>query len=180
MMRSAIASTFFAAACACIAGCSTSSPPSGGNTSSSSSGGSGGGGSSSGGTGGMVPVMFDFGTTLPSLNGGKGQVVNAHVGDTVIWKNDDVCSAAEVAAGAGCVTGGGVSHGVVGCTDVSNNVCGTPGDAGPWSTYLGVTGTGDSMNPPIVGQFQFTSAGTYQYDCSIHGNMMIGQVVVTP
>jgi hypothetical protein len=29
-------------------------------------------------------------------------------------------------------------------------------------------------------QFQFTSPGTYQYDCAVHGQMMTGTIVVMP
>jgi plastocyanin len=156
-----------------------SSSSSSGSASSSGSGSSSGSSSSSGGGAGTTKtVMFDFTTTEATLNGGKGQVVNANVGDTVVWQNDDVCPAAEATA-AGCPIGSGVQHGVIGCTDLVNSICGVM-DAGAWGGYAGAVATGSTTAPPIVGQFQFTTAGTYLYECSIHGNMMIGQVVVSP
>jgi plastocyanin len=36
-----------------------------------------------------VPAKFDFATTAPTLNGGKGQMLSIHVCDTVTWTNDD-------------------------------------------------------------------------------------------
>jgi plastocyanin len=142
-------------------GCSSStSPPATGNTSSSSSGGSGSGSSSSGGGGGTTKYKFDFAATANNLNGGKGQVINAHVGDTIVWTNDDV----------------GVAHSIVPCTTDCNSTS-MNGAALFTTTGTGmlVTGTAAGVDfPPVT----FTAAGTYLYECGVHTTMMIGQVIV--
>jgi len=176
-MTRAIASTLFGAACLSLMACSTSDSGGGGGNGSSSGSSSS---SSSGGSGPKtIPVMFDFGTTNPALNGGKGQVVNAHVGDTVVWKNDDLCTGDADAGGCANMQGTMQFHNVIGCVDAKNGVCGTT-DAGAWAMYSGTAANGDATNPPIIGQYTFTAPGTYQYECGIHLQMMIGQVVVTP
>jgi plastocyanin len=165
-MTRAIASTIFGATCLCLAACTSNNPSPAGTSSSSGSG----SGSSGAGGPSTITVMFDFATTDPKLNGGKGQVVPAHVGDTVVWKNDDVCPQGEIDAGMCTDTPGtGEQHSIA-----------STGDAGAWGMYGGTLATGSAASPPIVGQFTFTSAGTYTYQCSIHGPMMIGEVDVTP
>ena len=145
-------------------GCSSStSPPATGNTSSSSSGGSGSGSSSSGGGGAMVMAKFDFKSTAPSLNGGKGQVLNIHVGDTVTWVNDELPTAP-----------GGNTHSIVPCTTDCGNMS-TNGATVFTATATPIAGTAAGVAfPPVT----FTTAGTYTYECGIHTTMMIGQVIV--
>ena len=40
------------------------------------------------------------------------------------------------------------------------------------------TSSGIQTGPGNTYQFTFTTAGTYQYDCAVHGQMMTGTIVV--
>ena len=161
--------------------CSSSSPPStgnsssGGSTGSSSSSGSGSGSSSSGsgssssssgssssssGGGGATRYKFDFAATANTLNGGKGQVIHAHVGETIIWTNDDA----------------NTPHSIVPCTTDCSSTS-MNGAALFTATGTGALVTGSTAGvdfPPVT----FTAAGTYLYECGVHTTMMIGQVIV--
>jgi plastocyanin len=142
-----------------LTACSSSNnpPPSEGNSSSSGGGSSS---SSSGSATGAKKYKFDFAATANTLNNGKGQIINAHVGDTIIWTNDDP----------------GIPHGIVPCT---TDCMSTSMNGASLFTATGtgapITGTAAGVDfPPVT----FTAAGTYLYECSIHTTMMIGQVVV--
>jgi plastocyanin len=96
----------------------------------------------------IVPAKWDFAVSGSALNGGKGQVLSIHVCDTVVWTNDD----------------NGTMHSVV-----------STGGGFDFSTPV-VTGT--TAGVPLGQGVQFSQAGTFTYDCGIHGNLMIGQVTV--
>jgi len=143
-----------------LTACSSSTtPPAGGNSSSSSGGGTG--SSSSGGpAAGPKKYKFDFAATANTLNNGKGQVINAKVGDTIVWTNDDP----------------GIAHGIVPCTtDCMSTSMNGASLFTATGTGMILTGTAAGVDyPPVT----FTAAGTYLYECSVHTTMMIGQVVV--
>jgi len=123
----------------------------------------GSGSSSSGGGGKTWPAKFDFAATAPTLNGGKGQVINIRVGDTVVWTNDELPSAP-----------GGNSHSIVPCTTDCNNMS-TNGASVFTATATPIAGSAAGVPfPPVT----FATAGTYTYECGIHLSMMIGQVTV--
>jgi plastocyanin len=99
------------------------------------------------GSGAAVSAKWDFAVSMPSNNGGKGQVLTVHRCDTVTWTNDD----------------NGTSHSVV-----------STGGGFTFSTPVVVgTAAGAPLSP-----IQFTTKGTFTYDCGVHGAMMIGQITV--
>jgi plastocyanin len=102
------------------------------------------------GAGTTVFAKFDFAATANTLNGGKGQLLSVNVCDSVVWQNDDV----------------GAEHGVLSPPDV--------GSLFNTGTLVGTAADGGAAFPAV----KFTTAGTYSYDCAIHGNMMIGQITV--
>jgi plastocyanin len=139
-----------------LTACSSNNPPPSNGSSSSSGGGSS--SSSSGSATGSKKYKFDFAATANTLNNGKGQVINAHVGDTIIWTNDDP----------------GIGHGIVLCTADCMSTSMT-GASLFTATATPITGTAAGVDfPPVT----FTAAGTYLYECSVHTTMMIGRVVV--
>jgi len=141
-----------------LTACSSSNPPPSNGNGSSSGGGSS--SSSSGSATGAKKYKFDFASTNNALNGGKGQVINAHVGDTIIWTNDDA----------------NTQHGIVPCTTdcMSTSMNGASLFTATGTGAL-VMGTAAGVDfPPVT----FTAPGTYLYECSVHTTMMIGQVVV--
>ena len=146
----------FGAASVFLTACSSdNTPPSNGGG---SSGGGGSSSSSSGSANGPKRYKFDFAATAATLNGGKGQVINAKVGDTIIWTNDDA----------------NIGHGIELCTTdcMSTSMNGSTLFT---ATATAITGTAAGVDfPPVT----FTAAGTYLYECSVHTTMMIGQVVV--
>ncbi len=99
------------------------------------------------GSGATVQAKWDFAVSMASLNGGKGQLLTAHVCDTVVWTNDD----------------NGISHSVV-----------STGGGFTFSTPIVAGTTAGVALAPV----QFTSKGTFTYDCGVHGMMMIGQITI--
>jgi plastocyanin len=139
---------------ALLAGCSGNSPTSPADGGGSNGGGSNGGGSSGGNSGG-------------STNSPPPQAAAVTVGN-ILFKsghNGTTNPAVDTVAVGGTVTWTWVSSG-----DISHSIqsIGTPSftssaiQAGNGKTY----------------QMQFTAAGTYQYDCAVHGAAMSGTIVV--
>ena len=148
---------------AAVAGCSsdnaTPAPDSGssgsGSGSSSSSGSSS--GSDSGGTDSGMGCAADGGASVPAK-----------------W---------DFAASAPALNGG---KGQVLSVHVCDTIVWTNDDVGIMHSVVS-TGGGFAFSTPaiagttagvVLGSVQFPSAGTFTYDCGIHGNLMIGQVTV--
>lgn len=116
-------------------------------------GGSGGGGAGGGGDVGGGPPPGTLTVTLGNnfFRSDRNRSVNPAV-DTVLVGGTVTWT---------WVNTGGVPHNVesIGTPDFPDS----PLETGNGSTY----------------QLTFTTAGTYRYDCAVHGNMMTGVVVVT-
>jgi plastocyanin len=141
------------AACSGDNGSSLTSPGSGGGSGSGSGGGYGNGGSGTGGnTGGGTPTSGDVAVIVGNIF-----MKSAH--------NGSVNPAVDTVAVGGSVTWtwtntGNVPHGIQSLgSPVFRN-----------STVL--TGNGSTY------RVTFNTAGTYQYDCLVHGTMMPGTIVV--
>jgi len=141
------------AACSGDNGSSLTSPGSGGGSGSGSGGGYGNGGSGTGGnTGGGTPTSGDVAVIVGNIF-----MKSAH--------NGSVNPAVDTVAVGGSVTWtwtntGTVPHGIQSLgSPVFRN-----------STVL--TGNGNTY------RVTFNTAGTYQYDCLVHGSMMPGTIVV--
>lgn len=148
-----------AVALAVLVGCSGNSPtsPLMGGTGGGSTGGYNGGGTTGGGTTGG-------GTT----GGGTGALTAAVIVGNIFFKsahNGSVNSAVDTVAAGGTVTwtwtgSGSVPHSIqsLGSPSFTSSAIQT----GDGSTY----------------QIKFPAAGTYHYDCAVHGTMMSGTIVV--
>jgi plastocyanin len=141
------------AACSGDNGTSLTSPGTGSGSGNGSGGGYGaGGGGTSGGTGGGTPTSGDVAVIVGNIFMKSGH-------------NGSVNPAVDTVATGGSVTWtwtntGNVPHGI--------QSLGSP--SFPTGTVL----TGDGTTYRVT----FTTAGTYQYDCLVHGTMMPGTIVV--
>ena len=152
-----------AVALAVLAGCSGSSPmgPSAGGG---SGGGLYGGGAGGGGTGGGSTG----GSTGGATGGGAAPLTAAVTVGNIFFKsghNGSTNSAIDTVAAGGTVTWTWTSSG---------NVPHSVQSLGSPSFTSSAIQTGDGSTY----QVQFTTPGTYQYDCAVHGTMMSGTVVV--
>jgi plastocyanin len=155
-------------ALAVLAGCSGSSPmgPSagGGSAGSGSGGGLYGGGAGGGGTGGGSTG----GSTGGASGGGAAPLTAAVAVGNIFFKsghNGSTNSAVDTVAAGGTVTwtwtgAGNVPHSIqsLGSPSFTSSAI----ETGDGSTY----------------QVKFSTPGTYQYDCAVHGTMMSGTIVV--
>lgn len=96
----------------------------------------------------MVAAKWDFAVSVSTLNGGKGQVIPPIHVCDTVVWTND---------------DNGTPHSVV-----------STGGGFTFATQV-VTGTTAGV---LQGSVQFPMAGTFTYDCGIHGNVMIGQVTV--
>ena len=156
-MRAILAACLLVAVAAC-SGNNPTSPTSGGGSSGGGYG--GGGGSTGGGTGGGTGSNTSGGT--PTSGDVAVIVVNIIMQSA---HNGSVNPAVDTVATGGSVTWtwtstGGVPHGI--------QSLGSP--SFPTGTVL----TGDGNTYRVT----FNIAGTYQYDCLVHGTMMPGTIVV--
>jgi plastocyanin len=144
-----------------LAGCSsdstTTSPsnpvspaPGGGGTGGGSTGGGTGGGSTGGGTGSTAPSTVAVTVGNIFFKSGRNGSVNPAV-DTVAANGTVTWTWA---------TTGSVPHSV--------QSMGSPS----FTSSAVLTGSGSTY------QVTFTTPGTYQYDCAVHGTMMTGTIVV--
>jgi plastocyanin len=152
-MRAILAACLLVAVAAC-SGNNPTSPTSGGGSSGGGYGGGGGGtgGSTGGNSSGGTPTSGDVALIVGNIFMKSG-------------RNDSVNPAVDTVATGGSVTWtwtstGGVPHGI--------QSLGSP--SFPTGTVL----TGDGKTYRVT----FNLAGTYQYDCLVHGTMMSGTVVV--
>ena len=162
-----------AVALAVLVGCSGNSPtsPSMGGTGGGSTGGYNGGGNTGGGnTGGGTTGggTTGGGTTGGGTTGGTGALTAAVIVGNIFFKsahNGSSNSAVDTVAAGGTVTwtwtgSGSVPHSIqsLGSPSFTSSAIQT----GDGSTY----------------QITFPAAGTYHYDCAVHGTMMSGTIVV--
>lgn len=155
-----------AAALAVFAGCSSYTPPTG----PSAGGGSTGGGTTGGGTtgGGTTGGGTTGGGTTGGTTGGTAPLAAAVVVGNIFFKsghNGTVNPAVDTVAAGGTVTwtwtnSGSVPHSIESLSP-----------AGFASSDV-LTGDGKTY------QVTFSTPGTYQYDCAVHGTMMRGTIVV--
>ena len=124
---------------------------------------------------GGTPV--DEGGGSDATSGGDSSTACApNAGASVPAKWDFAVSAATLNAGKGQV----LSIHVCDTVAWSNDDNGTPhsvvstGGGFDFHTAM-ATGTTAGV---LLGKVQFSSAGTFTYDCGIHGNMMVGEVTV--
>ena len=144
-----------AVALAVLAGCSGSSPM----------GPSAGGGSAGGGSGGG---QYGGGAGGGGTGGGAAPLTAAVTVGNIFFKsglNGSTNSAIDTVAAGGTVTWTWTSSG---------NVPHSVQSLGSPSFTSSAIQTGDGSTY----QVQFTTPGTYQYDCAVHGTMMSGTVVV--
>jgi plastocyanin len=146
---------------AALVGCSGSAPTDLGASGGSTGGGSTGGGTTGGGTTGG-------GSTGGGTGGGTTPLTAAVVVGNIFFKsglNGSVNPAVDTVAAGGTVTWTWTNSGNVPHTVESLSSAGFTS-----SDVL----TGDGSTHRVT----FTTPGTYQYDCAVHGTMMRGTIVV--
>jgi plastocyanin len=154
-MRAMLAACLMVAAVACSGNNPTSPTSSGGGT-----GGGYGGGGTGGGTGGGASGNTSGGTPTSgdvAVMVGNIFMKSAH--------NGSVNPAVDTVA-----TGGSVTWTWAGTGDVPHGIQSLGSPSFPTGTVL----TGDGNTYRVT----FNIAGTYQYDCLVHGTMMPGTIVV--
>lgn len=140
---------------------------SGGSTTGPSAGGSGGGGTGGGSTGGGS-TGGDTGGNNGGNSGGAPALTAAVAVGNIFFKsghNGSASPAVDTVAAGGTVTwtwtnSGSVPHSV--------QSLGSPS----FTSSAILTGDGSKY------QMEFSTPGTYQYDCAVHGTMMSGTIVV--